>query len=161
MRQFSNWRYNYWKTFVSLKQDIVSNPSMFISKIKYMACHSETWAADIITKNNGAFGNNFLTFVQRQVLRMDTWKQLPPPCWTLWRRQQWDLHSAKLGWASSCSSQAQQNCSAAWRSLHHTGVANTGNNATAGLPLKMPGACLIFATRGTLLPTVWGVKILS
>lgn len=99
---------------------------MFISKIRYVSCHSETWAGAVITENKGAFGNDFLAFAGVQVPRMGTSEQLHPLCWALWRRQQWDLHSARLGWASSCSSQAQQSCGAAWRRLHHP-----GNNATA------------------------------
>lgn len=69
VRQFSNQRYNYCgdicKSVIrnSVHKIISSafNQSILISKIKYVACHSESQAGTVIMENDGAFGNNFLT----------------------------------------------------------------------------------------------------
>lgn len=68
VRQFSNQGYNYCGNICkSVSRNSVHrimssalNQSIFISKIKYVVCHSESRAGTVITENDGAFGNNFL-----------------------------------------------------------------------------------------------------
>jgi len=116
VRQFSNRRCNYCANVCkSVTRNGVHNiissafhQSIFISKIKCAACHSESQAGTVLTEKTGAFGNTFLQCLWELVPRMHTSRQLHLLCWVLRGRQQQGLHSARPGWVSPRSGKAQQ-----------------------------------------------------